>query len=158
MTSERLNEEITEAMKALFDLTGRIDERVKILFENNDKVFTLINRLEEKTHVAAENYAKISEKVAAVEAKFTDLRSDLLIMKNEIKADMKSEVDSIVSDLSDMTDNTYDSEKRLTLLEKTDDNQENRWKVIIGYVLQTCWVLLVCYLLYKLNLQTPPIP
>ena len=158
MTTEKLNQEITDAMKALFDLTGRIDERVKMLIETNDKIYTLINRLEERATNASEKSALMSEKVAAMEIKFAELKSDTHAFRLDMKTDVKSEFDSIQTDLSEYYDSKSDLERRFAIIEKSDNQQENRWKIAIGYVIQTIWVVVVCYLLYKLNLQTPPIP
>lgn len=161
MVNEKLTQEITDAMKALFDLTARIDERVKMLVISNEKIHNLFNSLEDKVGYATEKSALVAEKVAVVELKTTDIRSEMNMMRSEFKEKIKEEIVAIEDDheaIEKDIEKITQIETRIAFLEKSSNSQENRWKMVVGYVIQTAWILVVCYLLYKLNLQTPPIP
>lgn len=161
MINEKLTQEITDAMKALFDLTARIDERVKMLVTSNEKIHNLCNSLEDKVRFATEKSALVAEKVSAVEIKAADIRSEMNNMRAEFRERIKEELIAI-EDEHEAIEKDIERlgmiETKIAFLEQSTSTHENRWKVAIGYVIQTAWILVVCYLLYKLNLQTPPIP
>lgn len=161
MVNEKLTQEITDAMKALFDLTARIDERVKMLITSNDKIYELISGLEEKVQYSSEKSSLMAEKVTGVELKTMDIRTEMNLIRTEFREKIKEEVVALEDEqesLETQIQKINEIETKIAMLENSSSNQENRWKVIIGYVIQTAWVIVVCYLLYKLNLQTPPIP
>lgn len=134
-----LSKEITDAIKALFDLTARIDERVKMLVEANANV-------EERLDDLRETLSDFSQRVTLIEAKAGKTVS-LSKQIHEIKEDNTQKERDISLILT-----------RLTMLEGSNKTNDNRWKMIFDFAMKTVWVIFVCYLLYKLNLQSPPIP
>lgn len=119
-----------ENIQKLFDLSTRIDERVKSIQSNQSnidcKIETLFN-----------SYHHIMQRIIVLESKdIKHLDSNLIESEKEIT--------------------TID--KRLMAIESASGQHQDRWNRIISFVIQLVWVILAAWLLMKLNLTAPNIP
>jgi chaperonin cofactor prefoldin len=121
----------SENIQKLFDLSTRIDERVKAI---QDKQSHMDRRIDEVIH---QNFALI-QKVAVLESK--DISG--LFQEN----------------FDEMEQNIEDLDRRLLALEGDHGRHNERWNKIGSFVIQLIWVVLAAYILTKLHLQAPSVP
>ena len=114
----------------LFDLSTRIDERVK---SHHVKQCDMEGRLEE----IIKRYASLMERVAIAEFK--------------LSAPIEEEIELLRNAINDM-------DRRMISLEQTSRGNENRWNIILQFAVQLAWIILAAYVLYRLNLSPPPTP
>lgn len=134
---ETLFREVTQSIKAVFDLTARVDERVKMLVEKQTQIDTKIENLS---------------------LQHTDLVTKVGILESRSEKEFKDQLERFEGDVKEATEHLKEFDQRLYHVEKSSRTSENRWKNVYQFVRDTVWVLIVCYLLYKLNLQLPSLP
>lgn len=122
--------QVNESINSVFDLLGRVDERVQM--------FTHHQRM-------------MDEKLDNLTASITDLKVKVQILESMNFSDLKDA-------LSDMKDNFHQMELKMQLIENSSNSQENRWKTIAGFVVQLVWVVVAAFVLYKLGINSPPVP
>lgn len=130
--SVQILSQASENIQKLFDLSTRIDERVKQLQihqENLDRKIEDINR----------RHIETAQKVAVIESK---LSGDILL------AEKVGECEDAANQL----------DKRIVVLEGDHTKNNDRWNKIATFLIQLVWVVLAAYLLTKLNLQPPAVP
>jgi SMC interacting uncharacterized protein involved in chromosome segregation len=71
---------------------------------------------------------------------------------------LEAQVDRQFDIISAARENVHELELRLSNLEKSSTNQEQRWKTFFSFGIQLIWVILAAYLLYKLGIQSPDVP
>lgn len=128
--SVQILSQASDNIQKLFDLSTRIDERVKGIQEKQGQ---LDNRLGE----IVERQLVVMQRLAVLEAKDVKTLSDKL-----------EEAENEIAEL----------DKRLAMLEGDSTRHNDRWKGIASFVVQLIWVILAAYLLTKLNLQAPAVP
>ena len=120
----------SENIQKLFDLSTRIDERVKAIQSNQ---FNLENRIES---LVSSNHASM-QKIAVLESR--DIKYlDIKISECEKQASVL--------------------DRRLMTVESATGQNQDRWNRIMSFVIQLVWVILAAWLLLKLNLQAPAVP
>lgn len=122
--------QVNESINSVFDLLGRVDERVQM--------FTRHQRT-------------MDEKLDNLTASITDLKVKVQILEAMNFSDLK---DSI----SDIKDDFHAMEMKIQLLENNNNSQENRWKTIFGFIVQLVWVVVAAFVLYKLGISAPSTP
>lgn len=134
---ETLYREVTESIKAVFDLTARVDERVKMMTERQ---VNLENRIDNTSKLQSDLVTKVG---------ILEVRNGSELKELILKAEDK------LSNLNKLIQNL---ELRMQMVEKSAKSTESKWKTIFDFVYKTIWVIIVCWILFKLNLQTPPLP
>jgi len=134
---ESLFREVTQSIKAVFDLTARVDERVKMLIEKQNQIDT---------------------KIEGLSIHHTDLVTKVGILESRNEKEFKEQIARFEDSVKEAENTLKEIDQRLYHVEKSSHTSENRWKSVYTFIRDTAWVLLVCYLLYKLNLNLPPIP
>ena len=126
----------SENIQKLFDLSTRIDERVKAI---RDKQDDLDDRLSEisKTH------HEVMQKIAVLESKDGGIGA-VSVKLDEVHKEVKNELIEI--------------DKRLALVESKTNTSQDRWNKIFTFAIQIIWVILAAYLLMKLGIQAPNVP
>lgn len=141
MSSEDITMQIlaqsSENIQKLFDLSTRIDERVKNIQSN--QIFT-----DQKLKDLLDSHHLSMQKIAVLESKDSRFL-DGKIMESEKEIDL---LDKTVSVL----------EKRIITLESSTGQNQDRWNRIMNFAIQLVWVVLAAWLLTKLNLQPPAVP
>lgn len=120
----------SENIQKLFDLSTRIDERVKaIVLKQSDLNARLENLIASHTEAI--------QRLAVAEAK--------------LETPLQEELQGLQKVINEM-------DKRLASVEHATKGNENRWNTIFQFITQLVWITLAAYLLYKLNLNPPPVP
>jgi len=130
--TENLQREVANSIKSLFDLTSRMDERVKMMVEKQ-------SQLEDKIDNLSKTQADLTTQVTVLDGGQVGLSK-------------------LSSSLEEIEDEIVEIDIRLRGAEKTNSSFEKKWSYFLGFIRDTVWVIVVCYLLYKLNLQAPPLP
>ena len=120
----------SENIQKLFDLSTRIDERVKTIQTNQAN---LENRIE--SLFGSHNIAM--QKIVVLESR------DVKFLDSKI-SECEKEISSI--------------DKRLSGVESSSGQNQDRWNKIMSFVIQLVWVILAAWLLMKLNIQAPAVP
>lgn len=103
---------------------------------------------------------RVDERVKAISETHLDVQNQLdeqldlinvLIGKTQV-------IESQLDDVKNVKQSIRGIELQLNLLENNNTNQEHRWKAIFGFSVQLIWVLIASYILYKLGIQSPPLP
>lgn len=134
--STQILAQTSENMQKLFDLSTRIDERVKAIQE---KQVELTSKLADLTLA----HVEIMQKVAVLESQRVATDSDEQLLRKEM--------DVVEANLTAL-------DKRIAVLEGEHGNHKDRWNRILGFIIQLVWVILAAYLLTKLHLQAPAVP
>lgn len=121
----------SDNIQKLFDLSTRIDERVKSIQSKQDN---LERRIEDLIHSHTDSMRKIA------------------VLESQI------DTSSLEKKLDEMENDLQALDKRLATVETYTGNSNERWKSIASFVVQLIWVILAAYLLTKLNLQSPAVP
>lgn len=120
----------SENIQKLFDLSTRIDERVKAIQTNQANLESKIESL-----VTSHNLAM--QKIVVLESR---------------------DVKYLDSKLSEREREISSMDKRLSTVEASSGQNQDRWNKIMSFVIQLVWVILAAWLLMKLNLQAPAVP
>lgn len=125
MMDNKFYQEVSEALKSVSDITSRIDERMKILIENNNESRERIEKLMESQNTM-----------------FT--RVGILETKNgsELKSDFKN-LEQKVNFLS----------TKIDIMEKDFNHHSNNWKSIADFVFKVGVILVSGFLLWKFGLK-----
>ena len=126
---ESVYREIIQSVKAVGDLTARLDERVKAINEQ-------VQQLQLKIDSQATEGGTISGRVSVLEN---------LDKKLEQQA---KEIDNKIMGI----------QKELSAATRWRTTSESRWKMIADFVYKAAYTILVAYLLYKLNFPSPSLP
>ena len=123
----------SENIQKLFDLSTRIDERVKAIQTNQTNQANLESKIE--SLVTSHNLAM--QKIVVLESR---------------------DVKYFDSKLSECEREISSMHKRLGTVEASSGQNQDRWNKIMSFVIQLVWVILAAWLLMKLNLQAPAVP
>lgn len=130
--SAKILVQTSDNIQRLFDVTTRIDERMKIL---QDKQEYLDGKIDDIT----QKQTDIAQKMAIIESQFVEIEGIFTLL------------DSNQKELNEF-------DKRMSKIEDEQGNHNKRWNGIASFTIQLVWVILAAYLLTKLNLQSPAIP
>jgi chromosome segregation ATPase len=134
--SVQILSQTSENIQKLFDLSTRIDERVKAI---RDKQDDLDERLTEISKV----HQEVMQKIAVLESK--DGGTGMLSARlDDCHKEVKLELVQL--------------DKRLALVEGSTNTSQDRWNKIFTFAIQIIWVILAAYLLMKLGIQAPAVP
>ena len=125
--------EVSESIKCIFDLTSRIDERVKNAVSRQE----LIDK-------------KVDEKLE----RFNNIEARLQVVEN-VKKDLDTLRDT---ELSSLRDAIHTLDLKIQECAIATKGQENKWRTALNFAVQIAWVILASYLLLKLGIQAPQIP
>lgn len=137
MSEESMSKEVIQSIKAIFDLTARVDERVKML---------------------AEKQINTEKKIEMIVVVQNDMATKLGILETRNGNHLKEDMNSLTDEVQELYDNVKNLDTRIANMEKAKNVNDNRWSLVFDFIYKTFWVIFVCYLLYKLNLQAPPLP
>lgn len=126
---ENFYREMNDSLKLVFDITSRIDERMKVLVESN-------NESKDKIEKLYDQQMAILNRITVVENRnSTQLINDL---KNDVKI-----MDSKVEHLSE----------RLIHVEKELSQNSNKWASVIDFIFKVGVVVIGSIILWKLGIK-----
>lgn len=137
-------------LKKLLDLTTRVDERVKLIVERQQEMHSRLNQF-------AADHHELTTRVSIIESSSEEL-SSFDNMRQRITMLEAHGSASVNKTLNELEDQVSVVENRVRKLE---DHHEGMWGKInkfSGMLIHGVWIIVVCYLLYKMGINTPPIP
>ena len=132
--SVKILTQTSENIQRLFDLTTRIDERVKSVQGQQDNLNARIENMVSEMN-------SITKQVAVLES-----MDDGAAMAN------------LSGQLEEVRKQIIEMDKRVAVVEGLSGQQQDRWKNITGFIIQLVWIVIASWLLYKMNLNPPPVP
>ncbi len=126
----------SDNIQKLFDLSTRIDERVKMIQSRQEIMDRRIDEI-----ISIKN--TLMQKIAVIESK-----EDALGIYDEQTIDRIENIEKALISV----------DKRLDSVEGKNEMSSDRWNKIATFVIQLVWVILAAYLLTKLHLQAPSVP
>lgn len=126
---EKFYREVNDSLKMVFDITSRIDERMKVLVENNIDLRDKIEKLYDQ-HVVILNRLVVLEN------------------KNSLQAlgDLKTDINSLESKFENMSGRLINVEKEVT-------QNNSKWTNIVDFIFKLGVVVIGGIILWKLGLK-----
>lgn len=127
------------------------DKLIKSDKTNNRKdliieLIEIVTRVDERVRVISEAHLSTIGQIHELSELVGDLDTKLQVL------------DSQMEDIRNVRDEFKETQIKVNLLETTNTNQEHRWKAIFSFSVQLIWVIIASYILYKLGIQSPPVP
>jgi DNA repair exonuclease SbcCD ATPase subunit len=152
--TEQFFVQVQESIQAVFDLTSRIDERVKILIEHQKEIDSQIDKVIEMQQsciqrlnlLEAQDYDLIAQDLHEISKKIAVIQSD----KPE------KELQNLKSDNQELNKKIHSLELKLEATNYKVGSQENRWIRIFDSLWKILLMIIASYILYKLGLQGKP--
>lgn len=143
--------DVSESIKSVFDLTSRIDERVKMLVERHED-------LEQQLDKAIETQQKVLNRVTVLESR--DVSSLVVSSNNDIN-EIKQRVaimenSNSKNDIEDLKQKIHLLDLRIESVNMMTANQESRWTKLFDLVFKLTIMLIGGYLLFRFGWQSPP--
>lgn len=123
--TEQLYQEVSNSIKLVFDLTSRIDERVKMLVEQHNDANQRIEKLMER-----------SENV------FTRIS----VLENKMGTNMQEQIQDLREEINDLKVKT-------SALEIHTTRHENKWQTLADFVFKVAVTLVGLLLAYRLGVK-----
>jgi hypothetical protein len=128
--SAQVLSQTSNSIQKLFELSTRIDERVK-----NIQI----------------KQGEVDEKLEELMNLNNHFVQRLIVVEQRNGNAVKLKIEEMVKDLIEF-------DKRLAAIEQTSKKQENRWNGAFDFFFKMIWIVLTAWILYKLNLQPPLTP
>lgn len=146
-------------MKQLLNVTSRVDERVKSLIENQQEINGRLNRyIDEQSRLASKiavleqhGGSKLKDGLDMLDDHMVDITHRLGLIEQGFNPLHAKEQETIRNELASI-------KNRLEKVETSSNNLIGSIQKVGGLVIQMLWVIITCYLLYKLGLNSPPLP
>lgn len=143
--SVQILSQASENIQKLFDLSTRIDERVKSIKEQQDSLSHQMTSI-------VKDYHDVTKKLAVLEAHNPSSGISSLSVKFDDTEEQLREIEKRITAVE------KDTDKRLTAVESATTTSADRWKQIFGFVIQLVWIIVAAWAIAKLGLQSPPVP
>lgn len=145
--AEQFFGQVSDSIQLVFDLTSRIDERVKMLIEQQ-------NDLEGRVEKLLEMHQSSNSRLVLLESKeYPSLKEDLARIKENVLtiALISKEVEGLQSKIQTL-------EIKSEMIAMKMGTHDNRWLLAFDTIWKLGLMLVAGYILYKLGLQAPPVP
>lgn len=119
--------------------------------ENIQKLFELSTRIDERVKEIQNKQAGFHERLEKVISGHQEMLQKVAVLESKDGAALIEDVDECKKEMTSL-------DKRITVVEGSTNQSKDRWNRIFTFVIQLIWVLLAAWLLVKLNLQAPAVP
>jgi len=137
--------QIADSITKLFEITTRIDERVKVCIDKNKEIESKIENVHKELSQRISNNTELN----------LTLRENLAIL-NSKNIDYKLE--NVKSEIHLANEEILFLKNRLSNTEKTSEGFENKWNAIVKFIVQIIWLVVGAWILFKLGLGPPSLP
>ncbi len=134
---ETLYKEVTQSIKAIFDLTARIDERVKMLLEQ---------------------HALLSKKLDNQAVQDNEMVTRISVLENRNGKLTEKEIHRLEEELNELEVKVDEMKEGLGETKRWAMVNQSRWKMVFDFTYKVIYSALVGYLLYRLNFPFPRLP
>lgn len=126
---EKFYKEVNDSLKLVFDITSRIDERMKVLVENNNDSKDKIEKLYEQQVV---------------------LLNRIIVLENknnvQLMTDLKNEINIIEERVDHLSE-------RLIHVEKEMNQSNSKWTAVVDFIFKVGVVVVGAIILWKLGIK-----
>ena len=119
--------------------------------ENIQKLFELSTRIDERVKSIQSKQHDLEERIGAIAVNYTDIMQKIAVLESKDGNALEEDIDECQKELVTL-------DKRVAVVEQYSGNSKDRWNRVFTFVIQLVWVLLAAWLLVKLNLQAPAVP
>jgi hypothetical protein len=163
---DNIKKDLYNEIRLVLDITARIDERVKLFIEKQSEMTHRLNGF-------VDSHNSLTNRVTVIETENVTILHDVKIKTDFIcKRLLRLEAKLTNLNIEKIEKNFNEYSKTLSLIRGELSSVENRvhkmedrniglWskmKFFMDLVAKGIWVLIVCWLLYKFGLNSPPIP
>lgn len=132
--SMQILSQTSENIQRLFDLSTRIDERVKSIQQKQEDLDDAISSV-------ISEHNGLMRKLAVLESHNSE---PAIAALGQRLHETKKELDAI--------------DRRLINVEHATSTNQDRWGKISSFVIQLIWIVIAAWVLFKLNLNAPAVP
>lgn len=140
--------EITSSIKTVYEMVARIDERVKMIAENQNELSKRIDKTSDSLIDLDHSHLDLGGRIHVIEERGSVGMSQYL----------REELHEYNSTIDKMDTRMHNLETRIAIVEQVSNKSEHKWSMIFDFIYKSIWVIVVCYVLLKLNLNPPAIP
>ena len=149
-------------IKTVLDISSRVDERVKMIQASQVE-------LSSRMHQMAADLVSVGSRVTVLESKngnrihevedeLNDVARRVDRMDHVGTEGSRSFTDSAGKLLAELKDQGRSLAARIQVLESGNDGWQSKFTFYWNLAIRGVWVVIVCYILFKLGLNTPPLP
>lgn len=154
--------DLMDDIKQVLDISSRVDERAKLIQDTQKE-------LTERINTFSHEFNMLSARVLVLESKnggrLHEIQDDISDLKSRMdRIDVggtevfNRAINNIEKERQDIVDKLHDVIRRVQSIELSHEGSQSAINRYVHLFIQGLWVIIVCYVLYKLGLQTPPIP
>lgn len=126
---EKFYQQVNESLKLVFDITSRIDERMKILIENNNDSKERIEKLFDQQNA---------------------LLNRITILENRNSSQLISELKNEISILDNKVEHLSE---RCVHVEKEVNQNSSKWAALVDFTFKIGVVIIGSIILYKMGIK-----
>lgn len=156
------NSELVNDIKQVLDISSRVDERAKLIQATQKELTDRLNAFSQEFNLLSSRVLVLESKnggrIHEIQDDINTLRSKIDRIDiggpeafNRVMGEINKERDEVIDKLHDIA-------RRVQYIESSNEGSQSKVKQYVHLFIQGIWVIIVCYVLYKLGLQTPPIP
>ena len=123
--------------------------------ENIQQLFNLSSRIDEKVKAVKEQQEDLSKQISTIAKDYKEIMKKVAVLESHSSVDGLS---SLLTKLEQQNHEINGMEKRLSTVESATNNSQDRWKNITSFVVQLVWIVIAAWTLMKLGLSSPPVP
>jgi hypothetical protein len=125
--------ELSHSLKSVSDITTRIDERVKVLVEDNNVFKVRFERV-------AEIQSALVSRLSIIESShdISNIKTDIIALQEKIEY---------------LSDKSIRIEQDISMMEKNIGHQDNRWANVIDFIYKLSTVIIGGIILWKLGIK-----
>ena len=121
--------------------------------DNIQKLFDLSTRIDERVRIIQTNQVAMEGNIAELVEQYHDVMSRVVVIQSE-----RTQPGSIPERVADIEKQLTDLDKRLAVIEMASKGMESKWNRIASFAIQLVWVVLAAWVLLQLKLQAPAVP
>jgi hypothetical protein len=116
--------------------------------ENIQKLFELGTRIDERVKAIQDKQDGVEARIEQIALAHHAANQKIAVLESN---NHKYEIQECERQIADL-------EKRLSTVEMTSGQSQDRWNRIVTFIIQLIWVILAAWFLTKLHLQAPAVP
>lgn len=155
--TEQFFGQVSESVQLVFDLTSRIDERVKMLIERQKEIDDQLDKLLAMQNMALQRLATLE---SIVESRDFDTHLRSLSEKVAVisSSDLKDDVESLQNKNQELHNIIHTMQIKIETMWLRLGVNDSRWYTIFDGFYKLALMMIAGYILYKLGWQSPPNP
>lgn len=163
---DNFRKDLQSEIKLVLEMTARVDERVKLVVEKQAEMTHRLNGFIDSHNALLNRVSVIEAKngngIHDVKGKVDTMVERLVKLEADHSSGHFERIEKTVAECRDIMDDMRRElvavEKRVHKMEEASIGMWSKTKFVLDLVAKGIWVIIVCWLLYKFGLNTPPIP